>query len=501
MNVHEKYNTVKLLFRRQFILGPHFIEKFPSWKRVKIRNTLCLTIHPDLNVCQVASENKSLTLLGYILDPNNPHASDSDIINSLLQEVCNCSSLDSFFECTYILGGRWILIVDNGQEIRLFHDACGYRQVYYTDTSFSRAIWCASQTGIIAETLNLEMDGEAQEFIKVVKAIDTEYWWSGDTSPYKEIKHLLPNHYLNLGTGLSQRYWPDRNLEGLSLEESVEKNAAILKGLVKSAHKRFDLALTLTAGRDSRLILAASKEICNDIFYCTLMYWNLHEDSADIKIPSRLLSGLRLKHTVIKCPTFMEDEFEKIYKRNVITAHDVYGTIAQGLYDYYPQERICMKGNAIPIVKSDYGYRLSETDRKNITVQILTKLIKKEGNIFVTKALENWLSGARKVYNIDILDLFWWEEREGNWQAMSQTELDIVQEVFVPFNCRTLLTNMLSVNEKHRRPPAYKMHKMLITYLWPELLGKPINPHKRKGIKVSIKGFLKKHLSVLRGKG
>jgi hypothetical protein len=74
---------------------------------------------------------------------------------------------------------------------------------------------------------------------------------------------------------------------------------------------------------------------------------------------------------------------------------------------------------------------------------------------FAIKNLEEWLSDASKTYNINILHLFMWENREGNWQAMTQLEWDIVQEVFVPFNCRSLLTIILSLDEKYRMPPEY----------------------------------------------
>src|SRR3990167_3761438 len=190
----------KLLYRNQFVLGPFFIEELASWKRIKINSSLHLTVHPDLNTYQAIYENKSITLLGFILDPDNPQAGDSDIINDLVQKLSRC---DKFIEHTYKFGGRWILIVNDGKETRLFHDATGLRQVFYTDTSYIKDLWCASQPGLIAEILNLQMDKDAVDFIKSYELRDKEYWWPGESSPYKEVKHLLPNHYLNLKTGLS----------------------------------------------------------------------------------------------------------------------------------------------------------------------------------------------------------------------------------------------------------------------------------------------------------
>ena len=197
------FDRSRLLYRRQFVLGPRLAEQLAGWKRLTVRSNLYLTVHPDLQTQQVALDNNKITLLGYILDPNRPEANDLDVLKDLLLKLRTCGDLDDFFRYTYDFGGRWILIVDNGKELRLFNDATGLRQVFYTKASSSGEIWCASQPGILAMLLNLEMDPEAVEFINSYQKLNDiwsskEYFWPGDTSPYREIVHLLPNHYLNL---------------------------------------------------------------------------------------------------------------------------------------------------------------------------------------------------------------------------------------------------------------------------------------------------------------
>jgi hypothetical protein len=192
-------DTERLLYRSQFILGPHYIEKFRTWGKIRICKSIHITVHPDLNSYQVINNGKSITLLGYILDPNNPEDSDSDIVNKLSREIFDDTA--NYFKQTYNFGGRWILIVDDGEEIRLFTNPAGLRQVVYTDKNCTKDFWCASQLGTIAEILNLEMDNDAVSFINSFKKKNDEYYWPGDSSPYREIKHLLPNHYLELKGG------------------------------------------------------------------------------------------------------------------------------------------------------------------------------------------------------------------------------------------------------------------------------------------------------------
>jgi PAS domain S-box-containing protein len=493
------YDPERLLFRRQFIFGPRFVEKFKSWQKIVVGKQFCLTVHPDLSTCQVSSENKAITLLGYILDPNDPKASDTDILNRLLRDLCASDGPNDFFKCTYDLAGRWILIVDDGTEIRLFHDTVGYRQVFFTDLSLCNELWCASQPALIGEVLGYQIDDEAKEFINLYKGLNKEYWWPGDSTPYRETKCLLPNNFLDLKTGLRHRFWPDAPLRFLSLTDGVEKCAGLLQGLIKSAANRFKLAMTLTAGRDTRLFLAAAREIRHKVNFCTFVYWKMTEQSPDVAISSRLLSRLGLKHHIIQCPVSIESEFERLYMTNVAFAHDVWGTIAQGLYHHYPTDSVCVKGNAIPIAKCNYLYKLPKSERKKkITAATLARLNNMPDNDFAIKAFEKWLAQLGDVHNIRVLDLFQWEQREAQWQAMSQTEWDIVQEVFVPYNCRSLLTDMLSIPEEYRRPPTYAMHQALTARLWPELLSEPINPHLQRQPEAAKSFSLAKSLAKTR---
>jgi hypothetical protein len=489
MNAPFEYNLRKLLFRRQFVLGPHFPDAFPWWKRINIGSHLCLTAHPDLNTYHCVSGNKSITLLGYILDPTTPKANDYEIINRLIANLITSDNQSYFSEVISNFGGRWILIVNDGRETKLYNDAMGLRQVFYTNAYFSQGIWCASQPRIIAETLELKNDNETtSEFIS------SDYYknwieciWPGDGTSYKEINHLLPNHYLDLYTGLCHRYWPDSYLEKLPIEDVVEDSSALLDGLIRSAFYRFDLALTITAGWDSRLLLAASKEFSKRIFYYTL--WR-DGSERDAIIASKLLSKLGLKHNVIKYPPVMDKEFEIIYKRNTTDGPYLWGRMAQGLFSQYPEGKVCVKGNAAEIVRTRFrlpkGREVTAKDLSFFTDFNYGKEL--ASNLYVNSLWGKWLSNLGNIYNVHVLDLFYWEHWGGNFAGLTQTAWDIVQEVFTPYNCRKLLSNMLSLDEKYRDHDQPILFQKMIMKLWPEVLCEPVNPLMHK---VTFKSTLK----------
>lgn len=493
----DTYPLDRLLFRRQFVLGPRFVERLKAWETLKIRDSLFLTVHPDLQVLQTVHDDRTLTLLGYILDPYNPKANDTDVIDRLLRQS---ETSKDIFQHTNSLGGRWILIFDDGEDVVLFNDATGLRQAFYTGNSLQN-LWCASQPGIIAEELNLQVDEEVlNKFINSPEyRSNIEYWWPGDSSPFREVKHLSPNHYLDLKKGTCHRYWPNEKLGRISLYEGARKGSDILQGLIRSAFNRFDLAFTLTAGYDTRVLLAASREVSDNVWYYTLLCRDLTEESPDIRIPSKLLGRLGLKHRIIKCPSKMDREFEGVFNRNVATAHYDWGIQVQGLYNHYPQNKVSVKGaigSEIPRSSSEH-VRFRPLASESIKAEKLAEFRSMGKNTFMIRHFDSWLSEAREIakrYELDILILFNWEQYTGNWQAMSQLEWDIAQEVFTPYNCRELLTTLLAVEVKHRRPPDWRLYRELIMNMWPDTLTEPINPPPI-GLRTSVlKLLIKAHL-------
>ncbi len=494
-----KYDSAvqaRLLFRRQFILGPRFIDWLPSWAKVRVAGSLCLTAHPDLDVRHVAEGAASITLLGYILDPTRPRADNTQITSHLLHALTARARFEDLLALTHVLAGRWILIVSDGQRVKVVNDACGYRQVVYTDPALCAEAWCASQPGLIAEVLGLQTDPEAVEFIRLYEATGAqgwsgrEYWWPGDTSAYREVKHLVPNHYLDLATGSQHRFWPDRPIGRLSFDVAVRDNARLLRGTVNSAATRFPLALGITAGKDTRLLLAACRNIGGRLFCFTSTNWDLTEESADVAVPAKLLSRLGLKHHVIHCPARMEPEFEKLYVRNITTARPAYGLIAQGLYDGYPHERVCMTGTTFHIMSSRRDFKLHECVDGVVDARALVKKARMVEHPFAIRAAERWLADSRQIHDVDVIDLFYWENKEGCWQAMNQTEHAIALEIFGPGNCRTFLANTLAVHERYRRMPS-RFQRALTESLWPEVLSEPINPHKHRKRPGALRALVK----------
>ncbi|HDR6246177.1 TPA: hypothetical protein QCU24_003962 [Bacillus cereus] len=465
-----------LTYRRQFILGCNYVEKLENWKRTPLKNGLNLTSHPDLELTQVECNGIELTLLGFFIDPYNPKRSNQDNLECILD---GANSFDDVLKNTYSYSGRWVIIYNDPKESKVFNDPCGMRQVYYTIKD--KKIWCGSQPNILADVLNYKQDTDSNlvEFISSPNFEKEEKSWFGEGTLFREIKHLMPNKYLNLNNKTTKRYWIDEE-STLSLDETVVSVCEILKGSLIAIEERYNPMLAVTAGWDSRVLLAASKSIKENVHYFVSTMNTLNPEHMDIKIPNTLLNKLGLKLNVISNISPLRKEFKDVLEKNVSMARDLPKTLTiQHHYDYLG-DKININGNASEIARMYYG----EYHPENINTVYLADISGYSSCKYVIHSLEKWYLEAKEVskdHNIDIMDLFYWEQRMGNWGTMYQAEQDIAIEEFCPFNNRKLLMQLLKVDKKYRRSPDYKIYQKIIRNLWEETLSEPINPVNLKG--------------------
>src|SRR5918996_3087606 len=469
-----RYPPDALLYRRQFVIGPRLVDDFPSWKRLSIGKRFCITAHPDLSTCQVSDGESSITLLGYVLDPDHWQLSDEEILESLLPALVGGHLVPALSR----LGGRWVLVADTPAETLVFNDAFGLRQVHYTERRSER--WCAAQPGLLAATLGLAADERALGALG--HCGNMQFWWPGPRTLYRDVMRLIPNHSLDLRTGRVERYWPDEPCRPRPIAEAVEACCTVAQGMFRAAHRRFALAQTITAGWDSRLSLAASRALSPDVVYFTMRHWEMPEDYRDLAVPARLLPTLGLKHHVIRCPDMMAPAFERVYMRNAPVAHYSYGVLAQGMNDWGLGNRMCVKSNVANILKTSFVLPLSFSGPVRADDLLGLTWLKpnaywRKPSQFMLDSVDEWLSATTPhLMGFDASELFYWEDWLGSWQAASQHEWEIVIDSFDPMNCRSLMALLLSVPRELRGSPQYLIHRTAIERIWPEALAAPVNP-------------------------
>ncbi len=481
----------KLKFRRQYLIAPSEIEIPFLHNKHYLNGEYQLNTHIDLIVNEANSNNSKIILLGDLFDYEHPEKNNLDILNNLIMHDFN-----SILEIISNYSGRFVLIFIENLNIKIFHDCTATQKVYYCH--MGNKTWISSRPNLIAQLLNLDIttDSSKIEFYNSPNFSRLNNSNIGNTTIYDDVFQLIPNHYLDIASGETFRYWPNKRIDYLPLSDVAEKCAKIIKGYLKSIVNRYPVMIPVTAGKDSRLLVSATKDFSDKVYYYINKESGLNYDSKDIAVPKKMFKKLGIEYHILEPETTIDEDFIKQYHENNGTASVRYLPF---IYNYYKNfaEKVNLPGNF-----ASGGFEHFKELPKSINGESLAKLYKIKPYGFVTTYYSKWLTESQDLcerYNIDLLQLFYWEERLSNWGTQIQMEKDIAQEEFNPLNSRLLVVLFLSVNPKYIRPPYYILHRKIIKLLWPDLLQVPINPSFRNTVKKILASFgLLNFLTIIR---
>jgi len=485
---------VDLAFRRQYICGPD-TTLFPNWNRTQLPDGNTLAAHPDLQITEHKGGHYHLFLLGYLLDPTDPGLDNLGVLQKIEQ---NAAGLNHLLAQLYDKSGHYVLFAYGGNRQIVLNDAGGLKQVYYHRDTGGRT-WLTSHAAILADRLDLKVSPEAEHYIHSPKyKKKLEPWWPGDSSPYMGVSRLVPNHYLDLATHTQVRFWPLTRLQHYSLRKGTQLAAELLKGTCQAAFNRSPVALTLTGGYDSRVILAACRDFAQQIDVFSMIYRHLNEESEDLVIPKKIAETHQLKYQQIRCDEEIPADFIDLYQRSTAGYKTDWMNLVYGRYAHVPAEKVIFKGNIAEAVRCDFwpdGMYPVE-----VTVDTLVDASVLGDDPFVYQCMERWMKEALPTEKLGykILDTFAWEIEAGSWQAMSHSIFGFAHEEFSPFGNRKLLDIMLGVPKRYRCWPDIAMEQEIIKYLWKDLAVFPyysswsMHGYKKKFYDGDLLNFLRK---------
>ena len=471
----------RLKFRRQFLIGPDQYLPNEFWLSKKINHNLFLSIHKDLDFYTETRNERRITLIGIAVDCTSPFKPGSKIVNTLLDRFHDISSV---IHASKPLAGRWALICQDADNTFVFNDPCGMRQVYYTSGKNS---WLASQPTLInqVEDLVTTSNKSILSYRNSTFFKKKESPWIGNKTVYDNCLHLMPNHYLDFNSCSQVRFFPKNHIPVSSdVDELCKKAATYLKNIMEGFGSQSKLKIGFSAGFDSRLLLAASVDIADNIQFRTYdLGGRLHKDYDDIYIPKKLARNLELHHAILDTDITLPDWFVDILSENVLEARTSpllpkIKSIYKELADKNPDTPL-LGGNVTEIVRVHEIRLKKEASYNNSRSRGPEFIFKYSGeNDFIKNEIETWLNSfdISLIEEATIFDMFYWEQRMGNWGALFPTEFDIAAESANPFNCRLLLQTCFKVPREQRIGAEYTFFINMIKKLWPETLSEPINP-------------------------
>lgn len=456
------------LFTRQFLLTKHSTTELGNWNQSAIGEFTLFT-HPKLETCQYSKNKVELLLIGYFFDYEKPKATNRDILKKLAN-----NTFEAYLRHLDRYTGQFVLLRKDESSTTLISDAGAQREVYYSN-DFSTF---ASQPKLLSAVLHPKNQDDPLTigFYQSGK-FDKKRLHIMDNTQWADIKHLQPNHYLDLTTQKRVRFFPyaprKENPLGFVVDESIKR----ITGYFEAVASRYKVALPVTAGYDSRLLFAASlKTNCRRFIF---KHRKLNDKHYDVAVPQKLLKLHNLGFEVITYDEVADKASKQLHHNSIDFARDfntamIYNGYQPLFHNYMVVDTIMSE-----LARNKYG------NFKQLNAKDLAYLNGYKNNKFVITEYQNWLDRSSETIlqnKYHIPDLFYWEEIMGNWAAKYKTEYGLVIEFFSLLNSRELIDLMMSVNIKYRQPNNNILYNTIIERLSPQALSLPMNPSRRTSI-------------------
>ena len=494
----------RLVFRRQFLIGPQSFTPNSYWNVRPLLNGLILSHHCDLPVDIHEHGGKLIGILGRAYDASEPSKTQAQMAEELL---VHSDSVHQVIRKTWPWAGRWVVLFQVSSASYIFSDPAGLRQIFYS--FHQNGPWVGSQPEIIKQMCPLRYcsDSDFVAFITHPQFAQSECSWVGDHTLYDDCYHLLPNHYLDLVKKRAIRFFPDDQLESQELPKVVAKASEIFRGIYRAVvHREGCVLQALTAGWDSRVLLAASKEVSNHVEYFIDRHGVLQENHPDVKIPLYLADRLGLRFHVRDTRDILPGWFTGILVQNVSGARIIPKTRIIFGHFLRDENRINLNGNTAEIARNAYDEYGLIPENRQLTVDELVNLFAYTGYSgidYVRNQLQLWKQelDERSLDTARLLDFMYWEQRMGNWGAFFPAEQDIAIDEIAPFNCRSLLETLIAAPRELRTRPKWTLFRELIREMWPDALNVPIYGTSVKSFHQMLKDALRSSLPpwVIRG--
>src|SRR5699024_7182238 len=377
-------------------------------------------------------------------------------------------------ELDYI-NGRYNFIIQKDNEIKIFSDASQLRPfVYHEDSKI-----LASHDSLLKDILN--------EFEIEVKSRTPGFHTELDFTRFHDIYKFNPSLYLNYNDFKFTRFYPRVDLITQSSDEVfqelkpfLDQSRLFLEGINN------DKFVTVTAGIDSRVSAALTRDFSNEMEYLT--YTQARKKLAtrmakkiykiDEKITTDMRNYLGWNHSIIKLSDYTppKDEIKELNK--------IYNSKhAYALANYYKDKNynkaIHVKSTVFGMGKADFP---KDLDAQEDTLEFYKKCVHGLPQRFFDHAdfdqeIEAYFK-RNKIYEgvtkgRHYFDIFHLESRMGNWHSMLTLETDPETEEFIFTNCRKIIDFIQTPPTKEKR--EFRLYKEIIQNYWPVLMRFGIN--------------------------
>ncbi|SOC58092.1 hypothetical protein [Ornithinimicrobium cerasi] len=435
---------------------------------------LVLHLHPRTVLGSAEGVTGTVVLLGHPVDVAAGITDPNRIASRL------CASWDLQEDAGLVreaatLGGRWTLLARRrptpttptdrrppprpGPDLLVVPDAHATQPVFWATTGGRLAL--GSTPSLAAHALDLPEDDDALRLLEELRARrpGAVTYLPGVRTAYLGLSPLVPNCLLRVDLSPlrveHRRFWPEEErVERTDVEsvydvfrERLGAHVGLLAGLGRPA-------LSLTAGRDSRVTAALAHEEVRAGGGLAFTYVNPRDArtgpaaAADVTGASAVAAQLGLPHRVLRWrQPPAGGTFDVLHRRTYDPLVPSRGA-AHAMWADLPADLVQLQSNG---AETGTTFVRRRTDEPLDPLRLARMMMHAADGLedLAARMYDGYLEHAEltpdRLRGYDHHDLFYWEQRMGRWGWQKFTDGDLGHRVLAPFNDRVLLETMLSL--------------------------------------------------------
>jgi hypothetical protein len=449
--------------RRQWAVLRGHDSRPHGWQCMNVCNGYVLVAHPEASVRCVECPDGRFILVGVVVDTSHP-CSDA----AVRLRGTSPHDVRNLVEVLRDWTGTYVLLACFSSEAWLYTDAASLETVYYGGGR-------AASSPLLLPGLRRDDDLDRQFRLSGV-----DDWYPGSLCPFVGTRALHANHRLELGSGRLERFWPDHDPPPVSRPDAVDRIGQLLRVAVVGLHRQSPVLASLTGGKDTRLCLAASKDLIDGIEFFTIRAPCVR--TCDLAIAGALADRFGLNHRFIDdepAPGWLLSLYDEMSAGMSVGARrDIVGACRQLASDKY----VHLNGNLGAMAKRFFW---PSKDPQSVSMTSMARWFANNAPC-VEQGLEEWFSTVPDLAPATVYNLMYLEQRGGRWEGVGENASKLFYGSMSPFCNRRVFELISGV------PPPEQGHPLLVDIvrsLWPELLEIPYCRPPRRWTRVIPKGL------------
>src|SRR5690625_2675779 len=236
-----------------------------GWRRLRV-GSFEFAAHPSTAVAHQGREPEreaAGAIFGQVADLDRSTA-DAEIVLRRLLATVHASGLEAGTRYAASLGGRWAAVVEYRGDLHVLHDSHAAQSVYWANAD-GRVVM-ASHAALCADEARADLDEPtllAFSKIREVRPKGTVFL-PGARTPFSGVRPIMATCRLEIAPGgpvRHRRYWPFEPVRSASARSAFHEFSGSFDRHVELLASLGRVGLSLTAGGDSAVTLAALARI------------------------------------------------------------------------------------------------------------------------------------------------------------------------------------------------------------------------------------------------